>query len=166
MGASAWVCEACGTRGGERGGKLPTDGDGAAVVGIFWDSPRNPALSPHLSSAMQGGILRETSLSWVVGIPRILYAAEQLRRSGHPPAAAATLCGDLPSLCAHPENVLVPATFLLVAAVGTLGVGMPTFRAAPLLPGSLQTAEFGAPPFFVARASFPLFPSPSSQAEV
>lgn len=36
-GASAWVCEACGTRGGEGGGKLPTDGVGAAVVGIFWD---------------------------------------------------------------------------------------------------------------------------------
>lgn len=102
-GAYAWVCEACETRSGERGGKIPTDGDGAAVVGIFWDSPRNPALSPHLSSAMQGGILRKTSkLGGLRPAHTLCSRAEQLRRSGHPPAAAATLCGDLPSLCAYP----------------------------------------------------------------
>lgn len=74
------------------------------------------------------------------------------------PAAAATLCGDLPSLCAHPGKVLVPATFLLVAAVGTLGVGTPAFRPAPLLAGSSQTAEFGVPFHFCRSRFFPILP--------
>lgn len=168
MGAPAWVCEACGTRGRERGGGLPADGNGAAVIGIFWDSPRDPALSPHLSSATQARILRETSLSWVVWVPRILSAAEQSGFGGRDalplqrPPCVVTSPVCVPARERSSPNHLSPW--------GGGGEAPESERrlSDPLCSlGRFSNCwMWSALSIFFSRTSFPLFPSSPSQAEV
>lgn len=136
--------------------------------GIFWDLPKNPALSPHLSSAMQGGILRETSLSWVVCVPRILYAAEQSRFVVGTPSRCSSHLVWRPSQSVCPPGERSGPSHLSPCRSGGDSLEsecQPSDRLRSY-PALRKLLDVGHPFIFIARGSFPLLPSPLSQAEV